>query len=457
MHVRSHRNSIRSIFNPFFVLTPINHLFPNGVVSAGSEAVQWLMHPKGGGLASATEAVEVGNVLLEMGYFDHVCSDHGLENKFLFYRWTVNPLESVPIPRGGHDAWVTDGDEVMETADLGDVLANAAGLGPWEQHFQRSITPTIKLPSVVTAETDARIARLEAELRECQLENRRTRMGAPVLVAVAVLAGSSELVWWVMLALLLAAGAAVVAMARKVPPPQAPASTPVPDADGGSGEVGESVGGDATATLAAHPDRRRSLSITDDINRARASTAANGGSALIAEAAAASAQPEPEIQHRLPVLKDLTAADGARVMRPNVVEPIKTDGFEGQAVMLIRTDPLAPIVADYFHGKRRLIELQIQGKFTRVPEGKLFMGGELRGTRRMSLSAVWRGIAWAVLGTIRALSPGEVHHSFGSDTERPHMAASFMVSASQTRGCPLRRFIDQRAANPAQCLSDVGW
>jgi hypothetical protein len=40
----------------------------------GSEAVLWLTHPRGGGLSSVAEAIEVGNTLLEMRYVSaNVC------------------------------------------------------------------------------------------------------------------------------------------------------------------------------------------------------------------------------------------------------------------------------------------------------------------------------------------------------------------------------------------------
>jgi hypothetical protein len=125
-------------------------------------------------------------------------------------------------------------------------------------------------------------------------------------------------------------------------------------------------------------------------------------------------------------------AAGLRPLTVNKVERIDSEHFEGTVLFLVRTDPLPPIMADYFLGKQRLVEMQIQGRFKTVPTGRLFMGGELIGLAKMNLNAVWRGIAWGVLRAIRALSPGELHHSFGSETEHPHISSTAFVSCFES-------------------------
>ena len=56
--------------------------------------------------------------------------------------------------------------------------------------------------------------------------------------------------------------------------------------------------------------------------------------------------------------------------------PIESSCFRGSALLLLRTpdEPDGPYQRAMFAGKRRIIELQLQGRFTAQPPGPLFVG-----------------------------------------------------------------------------------
>lgn len=72
----------------------------------------------------------------------------------------------------------------------------------------------------------------------------------------------------------------------------------------------------------------------------------------------------------------------------------ENDFFKGRVVFLMKTDPEDPVYGAFFHGKQRLFEMQIQGHFKKLPEGKRM---ELRRERGGGLSVVMlrgRSCAW---------------------------------------------------------------
>ena len=52
----------------------------------GSEAVDWMVRE--GVVINEEDAVRVGNLLLDQGFFSHVTNDHAFKNEFLFYHFT---------------------------------------------------------------------------------------------------------------------------------------------------------------------------------------------------------------------------------------------------------------------------------------------------------------------------------------------------------------------------------
>ena len=59
--------------------------------------------------------------------------------------------------------------------------------------------------------------------------------------------------------------------------------------------------------------------------------------------------------------------------------PFRTELFEGHALLLLRTDPLDPVYSTHFEGKKREMEVQIQGRFLREPDSnaEIFCGVEV--------------------------------------------------------------------------------
>ena len=99
--------------------------------------------------------------------------------------------------------------------------------------------------------------------------------------------------------------------------------------------------------------------------------------------------------------------------------PMSNDYFEGFSVIKVRTDPQDPVFEPYFEGKRRLIELQFQGRFKQVPRGPLYMGVEVP-LPPLSLGFVTKSMGNVVLALMKRLLPG-LHHSLGGKGENPHI------------------------------------
>jgi hypothetical protein len=69
----------------------------------------------------ANHALELGNLLLERGYFHHVTRDHEFKNKKLFYRFSESELSHGEVPIECRDTWhlVTEGPAASEARGLG--------------------------------------------------------------------------------------------------------------------------------------------------------------------------------------------------------------------------------------------------------------------------------------------------------------------------------------------------
>ena len=63
------------------------------------------------------------------------------------------------------------------------------------------------------------------------------------------------------------------------------------------------------------------------------------------------------------------------------------DAIQGTALLLLRTPtaPDGPYQRAVFAGRQRVIELQVQGRFTARPDGPLFFGAEIAERMRLGL------------------------------------------------------------------------
>ena len=108
--------------------------------------------------------------------------------------------------------------------------------------------------------------------------------------------------------------------------------------------------------------------------------------------------------------------------------PFKTDFFEGEVLLMVRTTPLEPRYKHIFQRisditpstTKATFEVHCQGKFTAIPNGKLFIGAEI--TKKMNLGLFTRGLCRTVLQFVNSINPF-IHSSFGDDSnsELPHI------------------------------------
>jgi hypothetical protein len=86
----------------------------------------------------------------------------------------------------------------------------------------------------------------------------------------------------------------------------------------------------------------------------------------------------------------------------------------------VRSEPLDPRYADFFKANpKRQFELVVQGKFKKVNSGRLFLGAEIYGKLKMGVFS--KCVCKIILKIISTIT-GNLHYSFGSKTEIPHIA-----------------------------------
>jgi hypothetical protein len=119
-----------------------------------------------------------------------------------------------------------------------------------------------------------------------------------------------------------------------------------------------------------------------------------------------------------------------RPIPPNSSTPIpfKTEHFEGELLLLVRTTPLEPRYKNIFQkvsGVTKKVgtttfEVQCQGRFTKIPQGRLYIGAEI--TKKMNLGLFTRGLCYTVLQFVNSINPF-IHSSFGDNenAELPHI------------------------------------
>ena len=132
-----------------------------------------------------------------------------------------------------------------------------------------------------------------------------------------------------------------------------------------------------------------------------------------AVASATSAPPSPS-DSSLPFCASILNQGLYRRMSANTALPVpfKNELFEGCALLMVRTDLETQNYAHRFAGNHYTFEVQVQGKFTRVPPGRVFIGAEI--TKSMSLGLLTKGMCRAILQVGRSVNR-HLHHSFGED------------------------------------------
>jgi len=126
-------------------------------------------------------------------------------------------------------------------------------------------------------------------------------------------------------------------------------------------------------------------------------------------------QPDPPIR----TLKVELLSNGSFIpCIPNAREPtpFETDFFRGQAMILVRTNPIDEHFKTIFLGRKRLFEVQVQGKFKRDPQGEIYVGAEA--TNKMELGLLTKSISRAAMKFCATLVD-DLHFSFGDDPQDP--------------------------------------
>eukprot|EP01031_Cornospumella_fuschlensis_P034759 gene34759-42090_t len=105
--------------------------------------------------------------------------------------------------------------------------------------------------------------------------------------------------------------------------------------------------------------------------------------------------------------------------------PFETEFFKGIAMIIIRTKPIDPRFREFFEGRRRLFEVQVQGKFKREPAGEVFVGAE--GSQKLELGIITRSISRVVSQFISTMV-SDLHYSFGDNQDNPNHEVPHVVS-----------------------------
>ena len=160
------------------------------------------------------------------------------------------------------------------------------------------------------------------------------------------------------------------------------------------------------------------------------SSSFNSGTAAARTSASASASASASNLPAHPTFPQLRVRElmspGQPEMPPNTRGPVafKNDVFEGRVQIMLKCEPEDPHFADHFAGKRRTMEVQIQGRFLEKPRGTLYIGGEI--PDKMNIGVMMRTLAGMMLRMVKSLAHGKFHHSFGSESkdEIPHIVTS---------------------------------
>jgi len=128
-------------------------------------------------------------------------------------------------------------------------------------------------------------------------------------------------------------------------------------------------------------------------------------------------------------------------MRINSSNPVsfKNELFEGRALLMVRTDNTdSQRYGERFAGNHYTFEVQVQGRFLKVPPGKVFIGAEI--TKSMSLGLLTKSMCRAILQLGRTVNR-HLHHSFGDDEnhELPHIVGPMWSAADRLVVSPAGR------------------
>lgn len=149
---------------------------------------------------------------------------------------------------------------------------------------------------------------------------------------------------------------------------------------------------------------------------------------LIDHGALVSSRKCTEAEHTAPPAIPLeitdVLSDIPRPITPNSRSPVRVvnPNFDGQVLLKLKTTPEDPYYAPYFEGRRRMFELQVQGRILAVSKNEqLYIGMECQ--KPLELGWWGRFACSIVLRLLHALSFGAHASPFCNDgSEIPHIA-----------------------------------
>ena len=146
---------------------------------------------------------------------------------------------------------------------------------------------------------------------------------------------------------------------------------------------------------------------------------------------------QPSVGPDIPAVRAELLCDGHFLpITANTPEPISfcNEYFEGCLLFMVNSSVAEvhePYTTKFLKdtGKNRF-EVQVQGKFKKVPRGQMFLGAEI--TQKMELGILTKSVCSSILQLLRSYNP-YVHHSFGDahSTERPHITSPFWSTADR--------------------------
>jgi len=138
----------------------------------------------------------------------------------------------------------------------------------------------------------------------------------------------------------------------------------------------------------------------------------------------------PPVMETLKV--DVQDGEKFREVTPNsrVPSPFDTDIFGGISQIVVRTAPIDQHYSNFFEGRKRLFEVQVQGKFKRMPVGEMYVGAEI--SEKMELGLITRSISLAALKLCSTMA-NDLHSSLGETKkgklhQRPHAVAPLFTT-----------------------------
>jgi hypothetical protein len=122
-----------------------------------------------------------------------------------------------------------------------------------------------------------------------------------------------------------------------------------------------------------------------------------------------------------------------QLITPNSPKPIPfcNEYFEGHAYFLVNSKlPMSAKFIKRWENDKNCFEVQLQGKFRKIPKGLIYVGGEI--SKKMELGLFTRGLCHSILQFCKTFTPA-IHSSFGDNQniEFAHISSPFWTTVDR--------------------------